>query len=163
MSEQEKASWSLLIINVIIGAWYFSTVFEMGTDVLAQMRVLIALLIKVTLLAIVLGILGEVLMHWLAGRSRDKVARDERDQLINLKAQRNGYFVLAAALIALLHVLLAVALGMPERIAERSLAISGFLEKAGTAIFMANLVLLALVVTEVAVQGSRIFYYRRGH
>jgi hypothetical protein len=163
MSEQERLSWSVLVINLVIGFWYFSEIFASGTDFLLQMQTMVQFFIRLAILAIVLAILSEIVMYALNGKGTDRVESDERDRLIMLKSQRNGHFVLVTALIVLM-VGLVVATGLTLRTeAQAPPLASTFLSRTGEAIFMANLLLLALILTEVAVQGSRVFYYRRGY
>jgi hypothetical protein len=159
MSKQEKASWSLLVVNVVIGLWYFSALFELRTDFATQLETMARLFVKLTIVAIVLSILGEIVMSVLEGDSKDVVDADERDRLISLKARRNGYFVLVSAVVILM-VALVVGIGVTLRIPPSTPAT--FFQLLGQAIVIANLLLLALMLAEVAIQGSRIFYYRRG-
>jgi hypothetical protein len=162
MSKQEKASWSLLVSNLAIGVWYFSMLFGLGTDLAAQVGAMVGLFIKLTVVSIVLAVAGEIVMYALSGNSKDTVEEDERDQLISLKARRNGYFVLVSAVILLMAapvVTIALTLRIPPTAPDFATA---FLQQAGQAVFMANLLLLALMLAEVVIQGSRVFYYRRG-
>ncbi len=170
MSKQEKASWSLLITNLIIGVWYFSKVLSLGPDLAAQMGTMVGLYVKLITVAITVAIAGEIVMYAISDESPDKVAQDERDQLIRLKAQRNGHYVLVAVVIALLMALLmsigfthSAASGVTSSVMAPLQPVREFLQWAGQAIFMANLLFLALMLSEVAVQGSRVFYYRRGY
>lgn len=163
MSKQEKSSWVLLAVNVIVGIWYFSAIFALGADVPLHAPQMGQLIARITIVAIAVAILGEIVMHAIVGKAHDAVELDERDRIIGLKACRNGYFVLVSAVIVLMVALVA-AIGFTHRVPSSPPGIIlSFLKEAGEAIFMANLLLCALVLTEIAIQSSRIFYYRRGY
>jgi hypothetical protein len=163
MSKQERASWSLLVINLIIGVVYFSKVFASGVDWRLQMAATSRAFVQVTILAIVLAIVAEIVMNVLNGKDQDRVAADERDHLIMLKSRRNGHFVLVTALIVLMGTLV-VASGFTLGDARHAIDAAGAaFSRAGAAILMANLLLLALVLTEIAMLASCVFYYRRGY
>jgi hypothetical protein len=161
MSKQEKASWSLLVTNLVVGAWYLSALLALGTDLAGQLEAMMGLFIRLTIVSVVLAILGEIVMHALAEKDQNKVELDERDRLISLKARRNGYFVLVSAVVLVMSMLTFI--GFTKGV-ESSLpdSVTTLVQQAGHAFFMANLLVLALMLTEVAIQGSRVFYYRRG-
>lgn len=166
MSEQERISWISLIVNVVIGALYFSRVFALpaDADLFGPRTGLLAAGLIGT--AIAIAIISEVLMRIVehgSGATSNKAERDERDVLIELKANRNGHYVLGFAVIA---VLVQVALlewaqrrgrPLPEPDTVLELLATGPLQT----MHVAQLLLLALTLGAITVNASRVCYYRR--
>ena len=167
MSKQERVSWVSLVINLVIGICYFSVIFAMAESGDIYGPAMAALIFQLIVIAIILGIIGEIVLHILSGRPADKVAADERDRLINAKAVRNGYYVLTAGIIALTsHIVL---VGGLERfsadypIARPTFDVIGTFLHPIAPIIIAQFLLLASMVASSAIYASRIFYYRRGY
>ena len=101
MSRQERISWVSLVVNVVIGAYYFSAIFDLAESGELYGPAMAGLIFRLIVIAIVIGIAGEIVLTVLSGRAADKVSADERDRLINARATRNGYYVLTAGVILL--------------------------------------------------------------
>jgi hypothetical protein len=169
MSERERISWVALIVNLIVGTWYFSRILGAPADADLFGPRTAAFAVKVIIFAIVVSIVCEILLRVVQKSTGDpggdgKVV-DERDRLIGLKATRNAHGVLAGAVIV---VLVQIALiewaarfrhrrGDPETVLE--LLGTGPLE----AMHVAQMLLAALGLAALALHASRIFYYRRGY
>lgn len=161
MSKQERTSWALLILNLIVGLWYFSAVFTMGPGLIMGPQ-LGSLIARIVIVAIVIGIAGQIVMNCLVTKQRDAVDLDERDRLIGLKAFRNGYLALGIAVVILMVGLFVLTRLAHPATGELAIDTNEFAFKLDTT-FIANLLLCALVMTEVVVQTSKVFYYRRGY
>lgn len=168
MSTQERTSWVALAVNLVVGVWYFTAVLGMPGEVDIYSVGMARLIIRITFIAIVLAIAAEILLRWLSDQPRDVVAADERDGLISSKAFRNAYFVLSAGVFAVI-VRIVLAAGF-TRIPAGTLAhgappgvIQTWFFHAVGPVFVAHMLLLAIMVASTAVYASRIFYYRRGY
>lgn len=172
MSEQERVSWVSLIVDLAIGWWYFARVLDMpaGADLFSPGMARFAL--NMIIFAILVGIATEVLLKHFQKRGqggrKDATAADERDQWVGLKASRNAYLVLVAAVVLLLSQTAMLELGT-RYAAGRNRAMpvpETVLGQIATgpmdAGMLAHLLLLALLFSGITVYASRIFYYRRG-
>lgn len=169
MSKQERVSWISLIVNLLIGYWYFERVFSLpaGADLFGPGMAAFA--IRLILLSIFIGIACEVALHIVqkgAGSDADKNKTDERDVLINLKASRNAYGVLSVAVVIVLVQIALMEMATP-RIWHRLPKPDTVFELLGTGplapMHIAQLLLLALTLAGITVYASRIFFYRRGY
>lgn len=151
MSKQERASWASLIVEGFVVAYYFSRVFAMGPDADFASAEMLGLIIRVIVLAIVLGVASEIALTMLS-RNTDQVAADERDALISAKAHRNGYIALSVG-VALLIGQIVLTATVPGT-AERGMPMTAF--------FTAHVLLVLMMAAGAVVYASRIFYYRRG-
>lgn len=167
MSKQERMSWVSLAVNVVIGFYYFSAAFALAESGDFYGPPMAWLVLKLVILGIILGIVGEIVLRFLTGGAADKIAADERDKLINAKAVRNGYYVLTAGAIALTwHI---VVVGGLDRFAQDYPITQPTIDVMNTMldplapIVIAQLLLLAGMISSSAIYASRIFYYRRGY
>jgi hypothetical protein len=168
MSERERISWIALIVNLVIGFWYFSRILgaPADADLFGPRNAVFA--VKVVMLAVLVSIACEILLRIVqrsTGGGDDGKVVDERDQLISLKATRNAHGVLAVAVIV---VLVQIALiEWAARFRHRRGAPETVLELLGTgpleAMHVAQMLLAALGLAAIALHVSRIFYYRRGY
>ena len=135
-SFHEKSIWiSLITISLIFG-YYFVRVFMMASQDEINVVENIVLLISV----IVMVIIVEVVFHIiLALRARPQI-QDERDRLIELKATRNAYFVLA--------------FGIFLPIVCIAASVRPFI--------VAHVIMFIFVLSEIAQFLSQLFYYRKG-
>jgi hypothetical protein len=169
MSKQERVSWVSLVVNVLVGYWYFGRVLSLpaGADLFGPGMATFA--INLIILSIFIGIACEVALNVAqkqAGASdADRNTIDERDQLINLKASRNAYGVLSVA-IALLLVRVALVewvqrsgRHVPDPQSMQELLMIGPLAP----MHIAQLLLLALTLAGITKYASRVFHYRRGY
>jgi hypothetical protein len=169
MSKQERVSWVSLIVNVLIGYWYFQVVLQLppGADLFGPRMAAFA--IQLIVLSVVISVACEVALQMAqkhaGGSDKDKNSVDERDTLINLKASRNAYAVLSFAIAVLLA---RVALfewvqrsgrHRPDPQSMFELLTLGRLAP----MHIAQLMLLALTLAAITMYASRVFHYRRGY
>jgi hypothetical protein len=168
MSERERISWVNLLINLVIGGWYFSRILALPADADLWGPRTAAFAVGLIVTAIVVAIVCEILLRIIqrtTGGGADAAGHDERDALINLKAMRNAHGMLGAAVVV---VLVQIALiewlqryrgwrGDPQTVLE--LLATGPLQS----MHVAQLLLLALMLTTVTLNASRIYFYRRGY
>ena len=137
MSFRETSAWITLVSVLICFGVYFGSLATGAVTVpsFATLHLL---------LACVAGLVGlQILLHALAARLTPKDARaprDERERLIQTRAQALGYYVLMAGVLAL--------------------AIPGHLDF--STINLLNFALLALVVAALVVSAAQIIMFRRG-
>lgn len=168
MSNEERISWVALLVNLIVGSWYFSRILQLPANADLFGPRILAFTVKLVMFAVLASIACEILLRIVqksTGGGSDAAARDERDTLISLKATRNAHGVLGFAVVV---VLVQVALtewgrrywagrGEAETILE--LMGRGPLQ----AMHVAQLLLLALTLSAITLNVSRIVYYRRGY
>jgi len=142
LSFQEKSAWGLLAGILVVSAGYFPNAIRIVETTDNPVA-----LIGISVAGIVALIIIEAVYHAIiAAAGGDET--DERDALIDLKAERNGGFVLGIALFMLVgHII--VASVIPER-AEPSVLLVGVY------------IIAALTLSEVAKLISQIWYYRAG-
>ena len=140
-SFQEKSTWISLAIILVVFTGYFSQVFNgLLSDTLSKadtFGLFIAAVVTVIVLEIVLHIVIAVLDVKDAGHSGD-----ERDRLFAMKAGNISGWVLGAAVLMI--------------------AINVFVSEPSS-IWVANLLLLAVYVSQVVSYVLQLFYYRRGY
>jgi len=136
MSFREKIAWVSLLATASIYGWHFLTAQPFDAAGGAEAAPLLRL-------AILLGVVQIIPLAGLAALSPHdaKAPPDERDALIALKGSRAGYAVLVAGALAA--------------------CVAGVHFGVGGAV-LANGILLALVVAELAKQAFQILHYRRG-
>jgi len=174
MSQQERVSWLSLLTTLVIGYWYFQAVFALPADADLHGPAMARLVTKLIVMAIAIGIAGELLLRMVQYRSQaagpDATSADERDALIHLKATRNAHVVLGLGVILVLCQV--VMLEMTPRLAGRLAAGSAqvpdtLLQRLLTgplsALHVAQLLLLALTLASITLNGSRVLYNRRGY
>ena len=155
MSKMERAAWVSLIVEGAVAIYYFSAIFAMGPGLDIHGPAVAGLIGRVIMLAIILGIVMEIIMNGIIRRAHDKVPGDERDALISAKSYRNGYFVLGIGCAAIVgYVVLSVGGGRAWWITEILTL---------TPVYAAHLLLLAMMLSSGVINASRIFYYRRGY
>jgi hypothetical protein len=169
MSKQERLSWVSLVVNVLIGYWYFQAVLRMppGADLFGPRMAAFA--IQLIVLSVVISVACEVALQVAqkraGGSAADKNSVDERDTLINLKASRNAYAVLSTAIAVLLaRVALVEWVQRSGRHGPDPHSMFELLAVGRLApMHIAQLLLLALTVSAITVYASRLFFYRRGY
>jgi hypothetical protein len=138
MSFQEKSTWIMLAVGTAVYGWYFVTVFsKFGSQDVADIDYSSAMLVAVISLVVLAAIAFSLVA--LSSPAESDVS-DERDRSINRYGGYIGGFVLATGSLA------AMLLAMLE--AEY--------------FWIANSLLLALVVSELTAGGVKITLYRRG-
>ena len=167
MSKQERVSWLSLSVSLVVAWLYFSHVLQLPPD--AGLRLHSGYIVGLIVLSITLTIAGEIAFRVVmatAGREvDDSSAKDERDELIGLKATRNGHTVLSFAIIAVLAQVALIEwfaphVGRTGRVAETlgEAIVRGPLTPA----ILWQLLLAAMTLASIAIYASRIVYYRRG-
>lgn len=142
LSFQEKSAWGLLSGILVVSAGYFPSavrIVETTDNPVA--------LIAISVVGVVALIIIEAVYHAIiAVAGGDQT--DERDALIDLKAERNGGFVLGISLFLIVGHIIATSV-IPER-PEPSVLLVGVY------------IIAALTLSEVAKLTSQIWYYRAG-
>lgn len=148
-SFQEKSICGSLVITVGLFSYYFLEVYEVLTSGISSSvyRLPIALIgVIVAMVAV------EVVYHILIAVGSGPENEDERDRLIEAKATRYSYFVLATGCVTTVgHAMFA-----------------GYFDAAGRAelvhgpIMIANFIVLSFVLAEVVGFAMQLYYYRRG-
>ncbi len=142
MTFSEKSAWGLLVGLGIMSWWYFPRAFAVAAQTDNPLA-----LGAISVVCVIGLIIFEAIYHSVvAARSGD--ATDERDRLIDMKAERNAGFVLGIALFALIGHIFAAAV-RPDLAPLTSLMIAVW-------------ILLALTVSELSKLLWQIWYYRTG-
>jgi hypothetical protein len=136
MSFREKSAWISVVSLAAIYAVYFWSVFRSGARTggfhyVGLLETVVALAVVQTALMIAVSVFAP---------KEARAPRDERERLIDLKATRFAYFVLAGSVACACFFR-----GFPRPV-----------------IFDANALLFILVVAEILRSGCQIVQYRRG-
>lgn len=137
MSFQEKSTWVMLVIMVLVYGWYFAALAgDLGGDVsdIAYK----GLMLTTVLLLVGLAAVSHILIAIVDPKGSDQ--NDERDKSINRFGEYVGGFVLAVG------TLIGLGLAMAE------------FEQ----FWIANALLLGLVLSEITSAVTKIVLYRRG-
>jgi hypothetical protein len=138
MSFREKSAWISLIAHGVVFGAYFLLLSQSWDDRLGQplsIGLLAGAVVMLVIIAAMLTIIAAVL-----NPREANAAADEREQLIDLKAERIASYTLSTGVVMLIGALL--------------LGWNGFL--------VANLLLASLVIAELVKAAAQIFAYRRG-
>ena len=142
LSFQEKSAWGLLAGILLVSAFYFPNalrIVEYAENPVA--------LIAISIVGVIALVIIEAIYHAIiAVAGGDET--DERDTLIDLKAERNGGFVLGISLFIVVGHIIAQSV-IPERPNLSVLTVAVY-------------IIAALTVSEVAKLASQIWYYRAG-
>ncbi len=140
MSFAEKSAWGLLVGLGAMSWWYFPRAFAIAAQTDNPMA-----LGAVSVVCVIALVVFEAVYHaFIAAAAGDET--DERDRLIDMRAERNAGFVLGIALFALVGRILATS-AMPE------------LEPMSPLIIAVS-ILLALTVSELSKVLWQLWYYR---
>ena len=140
MTFKEKSAWGSLVALALISYWFFPEAFDAATHAADPGR-----LVGISIGCIIALIIIEAIYQSVIAAA-DGGASDERDALINLKAERIAGYVLGIALFSLVGRIIAVeAFAVAETM---------------TALTIAVWILFTLTVSEVAKLISQIAYYR---
>ena len=147
MSFQEKSAWGLLLGIVLVSVVYFPAAFRIvesipdGTSSTGE-------LITISAGGVIALVVIEIVYHACVSSLSRETDSDERDALINLKAERNGGFALGFGLFWLVgHIVLG---SVPA------------IDSAPNAMETAVFILLALTASEIVKLLSQLWYYRLG-
>ncbi|MGB7860536.1 MAG: hypothetical protein WBM90_08570 [Acidimicrobiia bacterium] len=138
MSFQEKSTWTMLVLVVGVYGWYFFTILaQVGTEDVTDIAYRGMMLVTV----IVLVVLAAAIHIVLAVASPDSADKsDERDKEINRFGEYVGGYVLGTGAV--------IAMGMAM------FEVDYF--------WIANVILLSLVLSEITSALTKVVLYRRG-
>ena len=140
MTFKEKSAWGSLVALALISYWFFPAAFDAAADAADPGR-----LVGISIGCIIALIIIEAIYQSVIAAAGGG-ASDERDALINLKAERIAGYVLGIALFSLVG---------------RIIVVEAFaVAQTMTALTIAVWILLTLTVSEVAKLISQIAYYR---
>lgn len=144
-SFQEKSAWGSMAAIVLAGIWYFPKAL-----VVVRTSDSAVALVAVSVIWVILLIIVQVVYHTLIAVAApgDAGKTDERDRLIDLKAERNASFILGFGLFWLIGWIVAQSI-IGAYPVPQPLEIVVWL-------------LLAVTISEVAKLVSQIWHYRVG-
>ena len=146
MSYQEKSILGSLFAFVVVFGYYFTAVlrdlgrpdFDGGT-------------VGRLVFAVIAIVAIEIVYHIVLALESKPEPKDERDVLIECKAYRNAYFLLAGGAFC---VIVWVAMANPVRAVGSATGATNFIT--------VNLVLFFMVMADLTKFLTQLFYYRRG-
>lgn len=140
LSFRERVIWLFLVVNLVVYGNYF-------VDLVGKLRQgqtgyehLLEPLLYVLIFAAVVEVAVRVILAVGSGKEDISAPEDERDQLIDLKATKNAYFILCFGMFTA----------------------GGNLLIGYEPLIVVNLLLLFVVLSELTKYGTELFYYRRG-
>ena len=142
LSFQEKSAWGLLAGILVVSAFYFPA----ALDIVEYAGNPIAL-IAISAVGVIALVVIEVVYHIIIAIPGGDDS-DERDKLIDLKAERNGGMVLGLTLFLLVG-----------HIITQNIAFAG---DGPSALLIAVYIIAAITAAEVTKLASQIWYYRAG-
>jgi hypothetical protein len=147
LSYQEKSILGSLLVMVVVYGYYFAAVLrdagrpEFDGGSLGRL-----------MLAVIAIIVIEIVYHIVLAMESKPEPKDERDVLIECKAYRNAYFLLATG--AFLVIGSVIMANLVRETAPTRIMVTPFIT--------VNLVLLFMVLAELTKFLTQLFYYRRG-
>ncbi len=154
MSFTEKSAWISFVSTLCIFGYYFIQVIGLsGLPAKEASEAAIRLLAY----TIVLSVIVETVFHAMLAATNRKAAEmgaDERDSVIQWKANQVGYTILVVGVMIVIGRLLIVELN--PSFADQNSSIN-------IPMLTAHILMFSFVLSEVARFGSQIFYYRRGY
>ncbi len=139
LSFREKSIWTSLIVTLLIFGYYYFQAFSIFSNAAIPNESLMGLFVGVVVLTIVVQVVLQSVLA-IANRKEAASASDERDTLIELKATRLAYFILAGGVwIAGISIFV-----LPS------------------ALITANIILFFFILAEIIGFSTRLFFYRRG-
>jgi hypothetical protein len=149
LSNKEKSLIISLIVTLLIFGWYFFGVFSNVTATSSEQLGFNDVIRVIFLIAILEGIIA-----WFFQKKGEADLVDERDKLIDTKSYRNSYWTLCIGVWFILMQLLFEASG-PWSNAYHTLVFT-------SPIYIAHLLLLFFVLSEVIHFSTQLYHYRRG-
>ena len=147
LSYQEKSILGSVLAFVVVFGYYFAAVLrDLGRGEF------VAGMVGRLVLAVIAIVAIEIVYHIVLALESRVEAKDERDILIECKAYRNAYFLLAGGAFTVITWVIMANL-TPGTAASR-IAITNFIT--------VNLVLFFMVVADLTKFLTQLFYYRRG-
>lgn len=147
MSFQEKSAWGLLLGIVLVSVFYFPAAFRIvaaAPDGASRALPLIA----ISVVGVIALVVIEIAYHAFVASLSRETGSDERDALIDLKAERNGGFALGFGLFWLVGFIVIQSV-------MKAYAVPGAME-------IVVYILLALTASEIVKLLSQLWYYRVG-
>ena len=135
-SFEEKSIWITLVSMLVIFGYYFVVAARMKSAGSSAVVEFVPLFVSVVVLMVVVIVIGHIVV---AIASRPE-GRDERDRLIEWRAESNASWVLGVGVLAGIW---SVATSVDN-------------------VWIAHLLLLFLISSEVVKSVSKLLYYRRG-
>lgn len=145
LSFQEKSALGLLIGLGVVSFYFFPAAFEI-VEQGDEARSLVGLMIGGIIVLVLIEIAYHALIAMVSTKTAD--ASDERDKLIDLKAERNAGFVLGFALFTLVGFI----------VLQSEIGAYPVPSPLGIAVW----IMLAITVSEISKLASQIWYYRIG-
>ena len=152
-SYKEKSLITSLVVTLLIFGWYFFGVFSNVTATPSEQFDFSDVIRVIILIAILEGIIT-----WFFSKKDEADLVDERDKLIDTKSYRNSYWTLCIGVWFILVQLLFESSGIPSISDRFSLQHYIF----SSPIYIAHLLLLFFVLSEVIHFSTQLFYYRKG-
>src|SRR5271165_1842391 len=143
LSYQEKSILGSLLAMVVVYGYYFAAVLRDAGRPEFDGGSLTRLILAVIAIVVI-----EIVYHIVLALESKPEPKDERDILIECKAYRNAYFLLASG------AFLVIAWVIMRDAAPARIAVTNFIT--------VNLVLFFMVVADVMKFLTQLFYYRRG-
>src|SRR5271166_2659018 len=144
LSYQEKSILGSLLAMVVVYGYYFAAVLRDASRPEFNLGRL--------MLAVIAIIVIEIVYHIVLALESKPEPKDERDLLIECRAYRNPYFLLATG--AFLVIACFIMAGLARDAAPTRISVTPFIT--------VNLVLFFLVLAELMKFLTQLFYYRRG-
>ena len=138
MSFEEKSTWAVLISFILVYGWYFLGISGSVLDGDVSRIEYQALMVAAVAALIVVSIATHILIAIVDPDTADQV--DERDREISIRGGYIGSYIVGAAAL--------MAMGM------------ALMEMAH--FWIANALLLGLVIAELAANCIKLYFYRRG-
>lgn len=138
MSFREKTAWIAFITYAVVFGGYFFLLWQAWDDSYGQ-GLSIGLMVAAVVALIVVAIVLNTVLALFTPRQANAPA-DERETLIDLKAERISSYVQSTAVVCLIGALLV----------------------GWNAMLVANLLLAGLVISELVKAAAQIAYFRRG-
>lgn len=135
-SFEERSVWVQLVSTVVVLGGYFVVAMRMMSSGIDTLVAYVPLFAGAVILLVLVLIVGSIVVALLGKRE----GRDERDRLISWRAESNSGWILAA--------------GVLTGITAMILSVDN--------VWVAHLLLLSLLLSEVAKYALQLFYYRRG-
>lgn len=142
MSKQEIYAWTSLLSSVAILGFYGVTVYGLPDNLAAIESNLSSLFIKIFLFAFLIELAIGIF------RSKDKVEKDERDELIAGKGYRNAYYLMGALITIILS----------------QLVLGQIFGEAGLALNLINIIHVlvgTLFVASITHRATQIYFYQK--
>ena len=148
-SYKEKSLITSLVVTLLIFGWYFFGVFSNVTATPSEQFDFNDVIRVIILIAILEGII-----KWFFSKKDEADLVDERDKLIDTKSYRNSYWTLCIGAWFILMQLLFESSGLWSN-AYHTLVFT-------SPTYIAHLLLLFFVLSEVIHFSTQLFYYRKG-